>query len=371
MSRELSLSVFFPAYNEEANIETSVKQAEVVLKSLVKTYELIIVDDGSRDRTGEIADRLAKTNPHIRVVHHHPNKGYGAAVWSGIRAARYDYVFFTDADLQFDLADLAKLLDHVPQYQAVLGYRAVRRDPPLRRLNARGWNILNRVLFGLKVRDIDCAFKLFKRDRLTNLAVKSQGAMLSAELLIRLQRQGVAFKEVPVTHLPRAAGNPTGAKPSVILRAFRELLQTYRGDLGSVTQRQVMKFAAVGLANTVLDIGGYFVLTRAFGPFAAHLVITKSLTYGLGSISGFVINRRWTFRRRAPVRFNELVRFYFTVGTAVIINTATLQAFLSHTKVYDMVAVVVATAITFVWNFSLSKWWVFTVRESGRKIPRP
>src|SRR6266403_1237063 len=128
----VSLSVFFPAYNEEANIENSAGEAEIILKKLGIPYEIIIINDGSRDKTGAIADRLARENDCIRVVHHHPNRGYGAALWSGIQAARYRYVFFTDADLQFDLSELAILMHFVPEYKIVLGYRAPRRDPFLR-----------------------------------------------------------------------------------------------------------------------------------------------------------------------------------------------------------------------------------------------
>jgi glycosyltransferase involved in cell wall biosynthesis len=223
-----SISLFFPAYNEEGAIAESVAQAEAVLKQLTHTYEIIVVNDGSRDATGAIADALAAKNARVRVVHHATNKGYGGALMSGLQAAQYDYIFFTDADLQFDLRELKLLLAHVPNYDVVLGYRAKRQDPFFRMANAYGWHVLNRTVFGLKVHDIDCAFKLIKRDRVKDIAITSQGAMVSAELLILLQRQGVTFKEVPVSHHPRRSGSATGAKPAVIARAFGELIQFYR-----------------------------------------------------------------------------------------------------------------------------------------------
>jgi hypothetical protein len=130
------------------------------------------------------------------------------------------------------LEELKDLVQYVPDHDVVIGYRAKRRDPLMRLLNAKGWNILNRMLFGLRVRDIDCAFKLFKRDLVKDLPVKARGAMLSAEFLIRLQRRGIIFKEIPVTHLPRLKGSPTGAKPAVIIRAFKEMLQIYNNELG-------------------------------------------------------------------------------------------------------------------------------------------
>jgi glycosyltransferase involved in cell wall biosynthesis len=354
-----SLSVFFPAYNEEKNIENSVEQAEAVLKTLTPEYEIIIVNDGSRDKTGKIADALAAKNKHIKVVHHNPNQGYGAAVWSGIQASTGDYIFFTDADLQFDLQELTKLVQFVPEYKAVIGYRAKRRDPLLRLLNAKGWNILNRFLFGLKVKDVDCAFKLFKRDLVQHLPIKSRGAMMSAELLIRLQREGVVFKEVPVTHLPRTAGSPTGAKPSVILRAFKELLLTYRGDLGNVTHRQAVKFMSVGFINTLLDIAIYFSLTRLSPFFATHFVTAKILSYGTGSLTGFFMNRSWTFRRRGPLHASELMRYYTTVAFALCVNAGTMYALVHLLHFHDLVAAFLATLFSFAVNFTTSKLWVF------------
>ncbi len=363
MSAPLSLSVFFPAYNEEQNITDSVKQAEAVLQTITPTYEIIVVNDGSRDSTGAIADTLAKNNPHIRVVHHNPNQGYGAAVWSGMQAARYDYVFFTDADLQFDLKEIKKLLAYVPEYQVVIGYRAKRRDPFMRILNAKGWNILNRFLFGLQVKDIDCAFKLFDRRVVANLPLQSRGAMMSAELLIRLQRQGIRFKEVPVTHLPRTAGSPTGAKPSVILRAFRELFQTYRGELGSVTQHQIVKFVSVGILNTVVDLGLYFLLTRSLGWFTIHLVTAKIISFCIGAVVGYVLNRHWTFRTTTAVTWSEFTRYALTIGIALLINSGSLYLFVHRFHLYDLIGALLATLISFTWNFTISKWWVFNQRR--------
>ncbi len=369
MPRDLSLSLFFPAYNEEANIRESVTQANEVLRKLVDDYEIIIINDGSNDATGAIADTLVKENKRVRVVHHQPNQGYGGAVLSGIKAATKDYVFFTDADLQFDLQEIKKLLAFVPKYDVVLGYRAKRRDPFMRLANAKAWNLLNRLLFGLKVKDIDCAFKLFKRDVIQGIPIKSRGAMISAEFLIRLQRQGVTFKEVAVTHLPRIAGSPTGAKPAVIMRAFKELIQMYRGDLGSVTQRQAIKFGLVGIANTFLDLLTYVILTRTIGYFDEHVLVAKALAYFLGSILSFSLNRWWTFKKTDPVKLIELIRFYVSVTAALLINIVSLFVFLRLFNFNDLPAVLSATIITFAWNFVTSKFWVFATRTHKRSTP--
>ncbi len=217
------LSYFFPAHDEAANIEALVEEALATLPSLAETFEVIAIDDGSRDATGSIADRLAAANPGlVRVVHHPTNLGYGEALRSGFRAARYELVAFTDGDRQFRVADLGRLLARLAepdQPDAVVGYRLRRADPPLRILYARLYRLANRVWFGLRVRDVDCACKVFRREALADVAVESGGAFFSAELLIKLLARGRRIVEVGVPHHPRRAGSPTGAKPSVIWRA--------------------------------------------------------------------------------------------------------------------------------------------------------
>jgi glycosyltransferase involved in cell wall biosynthesis len=359
--RDISISIFFPTYNEEDNIVATVRKAEDVVQTITDTYEIIIVNDGSSDKTPEIAERLARENLRVKVIHQYPNKGYGAAVWAGIQSARYDWIFFTDADLQFKLEEMQKLVDFIPEYRVVLGYRAPRRDPFIRLINAKGWNILNRLLFGLKVRDIDCAFKLFDRRLVASLPIKTRGATMSAELLIRLQRKGVMFKEVPVTHLPRVQGIATGAKPAVILRAFKELFRLYRGELGpsTVTYIQIFKFGMIGVINTAIDVVSYFLLTRNAIFFSGHLVTTKILTFLLGSLFSFVMNRRFTFASRGKVSAGEVARFYSTVGMSVAINAGVLYFLHNTFSMYDLAAVAIATVIAFIWNFILSKFWVF------------
>jgi glycosyltransferase involved in cell wall biosynthesis len=356
----LSLSVFFPAYNEEANIENSVREAEIVLKKLQVPYEIIIVNDGSKDGTAAISDRLAQENEHVKVVHHDPNQGYGAALWSGIQAAQYQYVFFTDADLQFDLSELSILMHFVPEYKIVLGYRAPRRDPFLRILNAKLWNFLNRFLFGLRVKDIDCAFKLMNRELVAALPLKTRGAMMSAEMLIRLQRQHIPFKEIPVSHFPRLEGEATGANPAVILRAFKEIFSLYKGRLGNVSRQQLTRFALIGVVNTIVDLALYFFLTRSFPLSAAHLLVTKTLTFGIGTIVSFFANRYWTFNKHTAIQMREVVTFYLTVGVGFLFNLLSLSLFLDAFHWHDVVAAIGATIITFIWNFLASKLWVYS-----------
>ncbi len=359
-TKKVSLSIFFPAYNEEANIGATVAQAQAVAEKISHDYEIIIVNDGSKDKTGQIADELARKDTHIKVVHHNPNQGYGAAVWSGVQAATKEYVFFTDADLQFDLRELENLVEHVPANDVVIGYRAKRRDPLMRLANAKGWNVLNRVLFGLKVRDIDCAFKLFKRDLIKDLPVKSRGAMLSAELLIRLQRSGVVFKQVPVTHLPRLMGSPTGAKLSVILRAFKEMAQVYRGDLGDARMIMLAKFIMLGAVNTAVDWLWYYTLTRSFSYFAAHLIIAKGVAFLIGSVPILMGNAYWVFPKSYSVKAFDQVKLYSVLASAFLVNAFALSFFLTQ-GVNDLFAVIFATGVSFVWNLSIA--WMILIKD--------
>jgi len=220
------LSWFFPAHNEEANVLGLVEEALETLPGLADTFEIVIVDDGSRDGTGRIADELTAAHPGIvRAVHHQTNLGYGAALRSGFRAARFDHVAFTDGDRQFRVPDIARLIDRLAEPDrpdVVVGYRIKRADPLVRTVYARAYRLANRIFFGLRVRDVDCACKLFRREALDGLAVESGGAFFSAELLIKLQVAGRSVAEVGIPHHPRTAGSPTGAKPSVVFRAVRD-----------------------------------------------------------------------------------------------------------------------------------------------------
>jgi glycosyltransferase involved in cell wall biosynthesis len=223
-----SISVVLPAHNEEAVIAATVTRCVEVLAAVAPDYEIVVVDDGSRDRTGAIADELAASNPRIRVVHNRPNRGYGGALISGFQAATKQLTFFMDADGQFDIADIARLIPYREQgYRVVLGYRKRRQDGFLRLMNAWGWKLLVSALFGLRVRDIDCAFKLYDTSLVRVFDVQSEGAMVNTEMLTKLKKLGIPFVQVPVRHLPRVHGTASGANLKVIVRAFRELLRLH------------------------------------------------------------------------------------------------------------------------------------------------
>jgi len=223
-----SLSVILPAHNEEAAIADTVRSVIETLSAWVPDFEVIVVNDGSKDATRTLVEALAAADAHVRLINHPTNQGYGAALVSGLEAATKDLAFFMDADGQFDIHDLARFFPFIGEYDAVLGYRIHRQDSWVRKLNAWGWKLLVRTVFGLRVRDVDCAFKLYRAEFFREHRLETRGAMINAEILYKFTRAGYTYTQLGVHHLPRHGGRATGAKPSVILRAFREMFKYAR-----------------------------------------------------------------------------------------------------------------------------------------------
>jgi glycosyltransferase involved in cell wall biosynthesis len=221
------LSMVFPAHDEEGNLEPLLDAAFELAAKLPQRVEVIVVDDGSRDGTARVVEGRRVREPRLRLVRHDTNRGYGAALRSGLRAARGRLVFFSDADRQFSLLELETLLAHADRYEVVVGYRAPRADPWLRRLIAALGGAAARALFGVRVRDIDCAFKLFHREVLEGMRIASDGIFVNTEVLARAARAGFRIHEVPVSHRPRRRGRQTGARPRVIARMLREGARLY------------------------------------------------------------------------------------------------------------------------------------------------
>ncbi|HIE47658.1 TPA: glycosyltransferase family 2 protein [Candidatus Bipolaricaulota bacterium] len=219
-----SLSIVLPAHNEEANVESAVEEVSTVAQQLGMDYEIILVNDGSTDRTGEIGRELERRIPNFRLVEHYPNRGYGGALKAGFAAATRDWIVFFPADKQFVFSEINRLLEYIDEADIVSGYRADRQDNFVRKLNAFGWNALVRLLFGHLCRDIDCGFKLFRRELLEQVRIVSDGAMIDTEFLAGARARGFRIAEASVTHLPRVAGGATGANLRVIARAFRDLV---------------------------------------------------------------------------------------------------------------------------------------------------
>jgi glycosyltransferase involved in cell wall biosynthesis len=222
------VSIVLPCHNEEANVAAAVRMACRAGRMNALTYEVIVVDDGSRDGTNAVATRLAAGDPHLHVLAHPRNRGYGAALRTGIAAAQMPWVLLTDADLQFDLVDLAGFVGLACEHDLIAGYRGRRNDPRRRRVAAAVWNRLVDWTLGLDVRDVDCAFKLVRRELLETIELTSSGAVISAELLARSRAAGARICERDVRHLPRNAGRQSGLRPRVVVRASAELLRLRR-----------------------------------------------------------------------------------------------------------------------------------------------
>jgi glycosyltransferase involved in cell wall biosynthesis len=221
------LSVVLPAFNEEANVERVARDCAAYLDGLGLDYELLIVNDGSKDRTGEILEGLKSSIARLRPQHHPQNRGYGAALRTGFDAATKRFVFYMDGDGQFDIKNLDVILPLATDEDSIVtGYRIERRDPFIRRLNAKLFGgFLVRVLLGVHVRDLNCAFKLIPKKILDSIKLESTGALINAEMYGRAIRKGFGIKEVGVHHYPRTAGVQTGAHLGVIVNAFIELFR--------------------------------------------------------------------------------------------------------------------------------------------------
>jgi glycosyltransferase involved in cell wall biosynthesis len=227
--KTFSLSVFFPAYYDEKNIGKVTEGALRAIREMgIETFEIVIVEDGSPDRTGEVADELAAAHPNVRVIHHPKNMGYGAALKTGFTSARHDWVFYTDGDNQFDLQELKKFVALTPYTDIVAGFRINKQYSTYRKITSWVYNLVLRLLFDIRDRDVDCAFKIFRRELFDRIAIESKDAFIDAEIAIKARLLNYSSTEVGVTHLPRVDGVSTGARPSVIFRTIREILNYHR-----------------------------------------------------------------------------------------------------------------------------------------------
>lgn len=223
-----SLSVFFPAYHDEDNIGKVTEAAVGVLNDLGVEYEVIIVHDGSPDRTGEVADELARRHPKVRVIHHPKNLGYGAALKTGFTSAKNAYIFYTDGDNQFDVREMKKFVPLVSLglSDLVIGFRIRKQYTLYRKITSFTYNLILQVLFDLPYRDVDCAFKMIPKSLIDQIDISSVDAFIDAELLIKAQRLGYSVTEIGVTHRPRLTGT-SGVKSKVILGTIKEMIKFY------------------------------------------------------------------------------------------------------------------------------------------------
>lgn len=221
--KKISVSFFSPCYNEEKNVGKLISDAARFLPVIVSEHEIIIIDDGSDDATAEIAHGFALKTPGIRVIKHEKNMGYAAALRTGFENSGKEFIFFMDGDNQFDITEISKLIPYLNDFDIVAGYRIKRKDNLMRRFIGKCFNLIVRFFLGLKVNDVNCAFKIFKKEVVKNIKLESSGSLVNAEILIKAGKMGYKLKEVGVNHYPRKWGNQTGADPGVIIRACRDL----------------------------------------------------------------------------------------------------------------------------------------------------
>ncbi len=225
-----TLSVFMPAYNEGKNVGRTIDQVLGVLKKLdLKNYEVIVVNDGSKDDTAEVVKQWEKRDGHVKLINHEKNKGYGEAVKTGLYASKFEYLVFIDADGQFDFSDIDQFLEKIKDADMVVGYRVDRQDSWMRLFNGWGWTQLANFLFGLDVRDVDCAFKLFSRKVVETIPhlESTRGGMINPELLAKSKKAHFKIVQVGVKHFPRLEGKQTGAKLEVIIKSFMDLIKLW------------------------------------------------------------------------------------------------------------------------------------------------
>jgi len=225
-----SISVIFPCYNEEKNIAKQISSADSVLNKITDDYEIIIVNDGSTDKSLVLLEQMARENDKIKIISHKTNLCYGETLKSGFRHATKDLIFYTSMDNQYDFSQINIFLKYIDNNDIVIGYRAQRNDPLYRIFIARTYNLLIRTLFGLQIRDIDCAFKFFNKDIIQKLNMQSRYSFIDAEILIKAQRAGYSIKELEVRHYPRIFGSSTVGFKTIFL-TLTEIIKFRMGFL--------------------------------------------------------------------------------------------------------------------------------------------
>lgn len=222
------LSVVMPAYNEEDIIEEIVKKSSEILENICKEWELIIVNDGSKDKTEEILKKLEKDVKNLRVISYYPNKGYANALKEGFKGAKYSFIFYTDSDGQFDLTEIKNYFPLIYENDMVAGYRIKRNDPFIRKITSKTYNIMQRFYLGIKAKDINCAFKIFKSSFLKEIPLKSEHFLIDAEFFLRAKERGAKYIEVPVNHIERKGGK-TSVKFKTIFQTLEEMKKLKKG----------------------------------------------------------------------------------------------------------------------------------------------
>ncbi len=275
------ISVFFPTYNEEGNIENVVGSAKKVLEKIANRWEIIIVDDGSKDNTPRISDEIAKSDSRIKVIHHKVNRGYGGALKTGFENAKYPWVVFTDSDGQFDFADVKKLIAKKDEADLILGVRKKRADSFARKVFTFGWATLARAILGLKAKDYSCGFKMIKKKVYEEIQpLVGEEKVTQIEMLVKARKKKFKFVEVDVNHYPRKSGHQTGANLKVVFKSVFDMFKLW-GKMHNVTRREVI------IILIVIAVGAFLRLYKIdqFMTFLGDegrdvIIVRRLLVYG-------------------------------------------------------------------------------------------
>ena len=356
MEKLKEVSCFFPAYNEEENIVRTIQAAKMVLEKIAEKYEIIVVDDGSKDKTAEIVKRISSGNDRVRLVSHEKNMGYGMALRTGFKSCRYEWIVFTDSDGQFDFTEFPNFIKEQKKTQAdlVVGYYKKRQVPLKRKFNTFVWQLIIRALLGLKVRDIDCGFKFIRKSVIDSMTLTSErGAFISTEFLSKAVQSKHKIVEIPVTHYPRKGGDATGADIKVILNSFKDLYNV---------KRRFFLFFFVGLTSTLLSLVLFNLLFFFNLSFQLSLIISLlfSVTYN------FLMNRNLTFSAKTGPIKEQLFRYSIVYLIAHGINFAVSSitvGILGEGALKANIAVMVGIAVSIPFSFMGYLLWAFKNRK--------
>lgn len=353
------LSVVIPAFNEIGRIGKTLTSIQAYVRDKRLTCEVIVVDDGSTDGTGGFVERLTADMPYVRVLRLPKNEGKGAAVKAGMLLAVGQRRLFMDADGSTDIREFDKLAPHVGQeFDVVVGSRRIEgasiKMPQhmMREMLGGIFRTLMRILVPLEIYDTQNGFKLFSTQAAQDIfgALETKGWSFDIEVLLLAGKYGYRIKEVPIVWVN---DNQSRLKWTHMFRMLFDVLRL------SQTTKQFLKFCLVGVLNTAVDFGVYYALTRGLWTFHHSISVYKALSYLVATLCSFVVNRHWTFAKTSHVRVSELWRFYSTVGLGIFINVGVQYIAVTIFSIHDLIGVLIATAVTAVWGFSFTKFFVF------------
>ncbi|MDB5225201.1 MAG: hypothetical protein JWL87_153 [Candidatus Adlerbacteria bacterium] len=373
MSNQNSLSIVIPAYNEARRLPATLASVYEYLRSgAFPAHEIIVVDDGSSDKTVEVAEEFANRRDikNVRIIRAPRNQGKGAALARGILASHGEFVLCTDADLSTPIGEMDKLLRRVRRdgFDVAIGSRnvaesIVTKKPWYRSILSGTSNLLIRLVLGLPFRDTQCGFKLYRREAALSLFRNLHLPRFSFdfEVLSRAKTKGLRVAEVGVRW---EHSDFTTVRTRDVFQCLVDVFRIRFGLTGDASMAQLGRFMTVGVVNTAIDAGLYFMLTRFTAAFAGDIVAAKFFSFLAATVSSLLLNRRWTFGVRAPLTFAEVARFYATVSASMALNVSLMYMFVHGLGIHDLQALLLTTLLTFGLNYTLSRLWVFPKKDA-------